>query len=82
MEVENIEIKFSTDLVNQAQKILHKNESFNELVVQALKQELGRRKTVEAHETILKIRSSVKQRTGLHPDPVPLICQLREGEEG
>jgi hypothetical protein len=81
MEVENMGIKFPTDLVNQAKGILHENESFNELVVQALKQELRRRKAIEAHETILKIRSSVKQRTGFHPDPVPLIRQLREGEE-
>jgi hypothetical protein len=81
MEVESIGIKFPTDLVNQAKGIQKENESFNELVVQALKQEIKRRKTIESHETILKIRSLVKQRTGFHPDPVPLIRQLREGDE-
>ena len=81
MEIENIGVKFPTDLVNQAQKILHENESFNKMVVEALEQEVRRRRAREAHETILKIRSSVQQRTGFHPDPIPLIRQLREGEE-
>jgi hypothetical protein len=80
MEREAVTIRFPVDLIKQAKQLKDGGESFNELVVEALKHEVKRRKAWAAHETILKIREQVKQRTGIHPDPAPVVRQLREGE--
>ncbi len=81
MELQSVTIRFPADLVKRAKQIKEGNKSFNEFVVEALEKEVKRRQTIEAHETILRLREKVKKRTGFHPNPVPLIRQLREGEE-
>lgn len=81
MKLQSVTIRFPADLVTQAKQIKEENKSFNELVVEALAKEVKRRQTSEAHQTILRLRQQVKKRTGFHPNPVPLIRQLREGEE-
>ncbi|PSF30034.1 hypothetical protein C7H19_24085 [Aphanothece hegewaldii CCALA 016] len=80
MEKEAVTIRFPLELVKKAKQLKEGKESFNELVVEALEREIKRRKANEAHETILQVRQQVKQRTGVHPDPLPLIRQLRFGE--
>jgi predicted CopG family antitoxin len=82
MEKEGVTIRFPLGLLKKAKQLKEGKESFNDLVVEALEREVKRRKTLEAHETILRLREQVKQRTGVHPDPIPLIRQLREGENG
>lgn len=81
MKREAVTIKFPADLVQKAKQLKTDSDSFNELVVEALEKEVKRRRASKAHETILEIREQVKKRTGIHPDPVFLIRQLREGEE-
>ena len=81
METQSVTIRFPADLFQQAKQIKEDNKSFNELVVEALDKEIKRRKTMEAHQTILRLRKQVKQRTGVHPNPISLIRQLREGDE-
>ena len=78
---ETVSIKIPSDLLQKAKQLQTDKDAFNDLVVEALERELARRSGIEAHETILRIREQIKQRTGVHPDPVPLIRQLREGEE-
>ncbi len=80
MEKEAVTIRFPLLLVKKAKQLKEGKESFNELVVEALEREVKRRKALSAHETILRLREEVKQRTGVHPDPIPLVRQLRGGE--
>jgi predicted CopG family antitoxin len=80
MEKEAVTIRFPSELLKKAKQLKEGKESFNELVVEALEREIKRRKAQDAHETILRLRQKVKQRTGVHPSPIPLIRQLREGE--
>jgi hypothetical protein len=49
--------------------------------VEAVEREVRRRKALEAHDTIQRLRENIKRRTGVHPDPLPLLRQLREGDE-
>lgn len=81
MAQESVTIKFSSDLLQKAKQLKTGSDTFNDLVVEALEREVARRSVSEAHETILRIREQIKQRTGVHPDPISLIRQLREGEE-
>jgi hypothetical protein len=78
METQSVTIHFPTDLVQKAKQIKKDDQFFNDLVVEALDKEIKRRKKMDAHQTILRVRNQVKQRTGLHPDPTSLIRQLRE----
>jgi predicted CopG family antitoxin len=78
MKIQSVTIRFPADLVQKAKQMKEDNKSFNELVVEALDKEVKRRKMMDAHQTILRVRSQVKQRTGVHPDPATLIRQLRE----
>ncbi|ELR99090.1 YlcI/YnfO family protein [Gloeocapsa sp. PCC 73106] len=80
MEKEAVTIRFPLELVKKAKQLKEGRESFNDLVVEALEREINRRKGLEAVSTILRLREQIKQRTGVHPDPIPLIRQLREGE--
>jgi predicted CopG family antitoxin len=82
MEKEAVTIRFPSELMRQAKRLKSGKESFNELVVEAVEREVRRRKALEAHETIQRLRGQVKQRTGVHPDPIPWLRQLREGDEG
>ena len=80
IEKEAVTIRFPSELMRQAKRLKSGKESFNELVVEALEREVRRRKALEAHDTIQRLREQVKRRTGVHPDPIPLLRQLREGE--
>ena len=74
-------IRFPSELMWQAKRLKSGKESFNELVVEAVEREVRRRKALEAHDTIQRLRENIKRRTGVHPDPLPLLRQLREGDE-
>lgn len=80
MEREAVTIRFPADLLRMARELKQDEESFNDLVVEALKKEVKWRKAWAAHAQIQQIREQVRQRTGAHPDSVSLIRQLREGE--
>ncbi|MFB2768071.1 YlcI/YnfO family protein [Pelatocladus sp. BLCC-F211] len=80
MEREALTIRFPAKLLEKIRALKRDNESLNDLVVEALEKEMKWRSAWLAHEQIQTIREQVKQRTGVHPDPVPLIRQLREGE--
>jgi hypothetical protein len=81
MEREALTIRFPAKLLEKIRALKRDNESLNDLVVQALEKEMKWRSAWLAHEQIQTIREQVKQRTGVHPDPTPLIRQLREGED-
>ncbi|MBE9007183.1 hypothetical protein IQ259_19455 [Fortiea sp. LEGE XX443] len=80
MEREALTIRFPAKLLQKIRALKREDESLNDLVVQALEKEMKWRSAWVAHEQIQIIREQVKQRTGVHPDPVPLIRRLREGE--
>jgi hypothetical protein len=80
MKREALTIRFPVELLQKIRALKRDNESLNDLVVQALEKEIKWRSAWAAHEQIQTIREQVKQRTGIHPDPVSLIRQLREGE--
>ena len=56
-------------------------ESLNDFIVAAVEREVRYRQGLAAHADIVRVRERVRARTGPHPDPVPLIRALREGEE-
>jgi len=45
----------------------------------SLEREVPRRGGSEAHDRIIHIRERVQARTGIHPDPAPVIRELRDG---
>lgn len=78
-EREPLTIRFPAGLLTEVRASREPSESLNDFVVSAVDRELRRRRALGAHATILAVRERVRQRTGLHPDPVPLIRDLREG---
>jgi hypothetical protein len=80
MKREALTIRFPAELLQKIRALKRDDESINELVVQALEKEMKWRSAWVAHEQIQTIREQIKQRTGVHPDPLPLIHQLREGK--
>ncbi len=74
-------IRFPAELLARARGLKEDGESLNDLVVAAVEHEVGRRQGLAAHQDILRIREQVRARTGVHPDPTPLIRALREGDE-
>ncbi|MDJ0902227.1 MAG: YlcI/YnfO family protein [Xenococcus sp. MO_188.B8] len=78
---EAVTIRFPSDLLAQAKQLKKDKESFNELVIKALEQEVRRRKAMIAHQSILARRNKIKARTGIQPEATALIQSLREGEE-
>ena len=78
---EAITIRFPIDLLAQAKQLKKGKESFNELVIEALEQEVRRRRAMIAHQSILARRAQIKARTGIQPEASALIRGLREGEE-
>ncbi|QLE57851.1 YlcI/YnfO family protein [Nostoc sp. TCL26-01] len=80
MEREALTIRFPAELLQKIRALKRDDESLNDLVVQALEKEMKWRSSWAAHKQIQTIREQVKQRIGVHPDPVPMIRQLREGE--
>ncbi len=79
---EAVTIRIPIDLLAQAKQLKKGKESFNELVIEALEQEVRRRRAMIAHQNILARRTQIKERTGIQPKATTLIRSLREGEEG
>jgi predicted transcriptional regulator len=80
MKREAVTIRFPADLVRKAKQLKNGKESFNELVVEALEQEVKRRRAWTAHQSVIARRAEIRAKTGTHPDSTPLIRSLREGE--
>ena len=78
---EAVTIRFPVDLLAQAKQLTKDQESFNELVIEALEQEVKRRQTMIAHQNIVARRIQIKARTGAQPEATAIIRGLREGEE-
>ncbi len=78
---EAITVRFPEELLGMARETKAEGESFNDLVVKAVEREVSCRRGLKAHELIVATRQQIKARTGAHPDPVPLIRQLREGQQ-
>jgi hypothetical protein len=80
MEREAVTIRFPSDLLTKARSLKKGNESFNDLVVDAVEREVRRRKGWAAHQRIVARSESVKTKTGIQPTSTDLIRSLREGE--
>ena len=80
MQRESITIRFPSDLLAQAKALKVDEESFNDLVVEALDYEVRRRQGLAAHDRIRLRRKSILQRTGIQPASADLIRELRAGE--
>lgn len=79
MEREAVTIRFPVTLLKQAKQLKDGGESFNELVVEAVEQEVKRRQAIVTHQSIVARRTQIKARTGIHPNANALIRSLREG---
>jgi len=75
-----VTIRFPAGLVDEVNDCKSERESLNSFVVEAVGREVRRRRGLAAHASIVRIREQVRARTGAHPDPVPLIRELRDGE--
>jgi hypothetical protein len=78
---EAVTIRFPVDLLAQAKQLKKGKESFNELVIEAVEQEVKRRRAITAHQSIVTRRAQIKARTGVQPEATALIRSLRDGEE-
>ena len=77
---ETLSVRFPIALHSHVRKVKDEDESLNDFVVDAVDREIRRRRGLQAYADVMRIRDKVKTRTGLHPDSVPLIRALREGE--
>ena len=80
MEREALTIRFPSELLTKARKLKGSNESFNDLVVEALESEVKRRRVWAAHQRILARSETIKAKTGIQPSSTEMIRSLREGE--
>jgi hypothetical protein len=71
-------IRIPVELANRARQIKAAEESFNDLVIEAVEREVRRRQGIQAFAVIQKTRAQVEARTGAQPDSVPLLRTLRE----
>ncbi len=74
-------IRFPAGVLQRAREVKEQDESINQFVVEAVEREIARREGLAAIEEARGIRERVRARYGVHPDSVPLIRALREGEE-
>jgi hypothetical protein len=74
-----VTIRFPDHILAKARAIKNGRESLNDFVIEAVDREIRRRQVLEAHAEIMRIRETVKARTGLHEDSVPYIRSLRDG---
>jgi hypothetical protein len=79
---EALTIRFPTQLLSSARAVKAEQESFNDLVVNAVEREVCRRQGLQAYDDILRVRGTVRTRTGLQPDSSGMIRSLRDGAEG
>ncbi|MBE9197673.1 MULTISPECIES: YlcI/YnfO family protein [unclassified Nodularia (in: cyanobacteria)] len=80
MEREALTIRFPSQLLAKARKLKDSSESFNDLVVKALENEVRRRRGWAAHQRIIARSEAVKLKTGIQPASTDLIHSLRAGE--
>ncbi|MFH7025906.1 MAG: YlcI/YnfO family protein [Heteroscytonema crispum UTEX LB 1556] len=80
MEREAVTIRFPADLLAKARKLKQGSESLNDLVIEALKREVRRRRGWAVHQRIIARSETVKAKTGIQPASTDLIRSLREGE--
>ncbi|WP_404783118.1 YlcI/YnfO family protein [Altericista sp. CCNU0014] len=80
MQRESITIRFPSGLLARAKALKVDEESFNDLVVEALDHEVHRRQAIAAHDRIRSRRQAILQRTGVQPRSVAEIRELRSGE--
>jgi len=71
-------IRLPVDRVDRAERVKVVDESFNDLVVDAIEREVRRRQGLHAFAAIQETRDQVETRTGPQPDSVPLIRALRD----
>lgn len=76
MEREALTIRFPSDLLAKARKLKQDNESFNDLIVEALENEVRRRRGWAAHQRIIARSENVKAKTGIQPASTDLIRNL------
>jgi hypothetical protein len=74
-------IRFPAQLLISARAVKAERESFNDLVVDAVEREVRRRQRLQAYDDILRVRETVRTRTGLQPDSSPVIRSLRGGTD-
>lgn len=75
-----VTIRFPAELLDRARTVRGGAESFNDLVVESLEKEVRRRQGLVVLGEIRCLREQIKAESGIHPDSVPLIRALREGE--
>ncbi len=80
MEREAITIRFPTVLLVKARSLKEGSESFNDLVVEAVEQEVRRRRGWAAHQRIVARSEAIKVKTCTQSTSTDLIHDLREGE--
>lgn len=80
MQRESITIRFPSGLLSQAKSLKVDEESFNDLVVEALELEVRRRQAIAAHGRIQSRRQSILERTGVQPSSSDVIRELRSGK--
>lgn len=80
MKREALTIRFPTDLLAKARKLKDSDESFNDLIVEALDREVKRRRGWAAHQRIIARSEIIKAKTGMQPSSIDMIRNLRKGE--
>ncbi|MBW4626759.1 MAG: hypothetical protein KME49_14975 [Brasilonema octagenarum HA4186-MV1] len=81
MEREAVTIRFPSDLLAKARSLKEGNESLNDLVIEAVDQEVRRRRGWAAHQRIIARSEAVKVKTGIQSASTELIRSLRESED-
>ncbi|NJM71529.1 MAG: hypothetical protein HC862_15600 [Scytonema sp. RU_4_4] len=69
-----------SDLLAKARSLKEGNESLNDLVVEAVEQEVRRRRAWTAHQRIIARSEVVKAKTGIQSASTELIRSLRENK--
>lgn len=77
---QSLTVHVPSDLLAGIRQVLQAGESLNDFLVTAARREITRRRALQARDTIVRLRRAIRERTGAHPDPTPLIRALREGE--
>lgn len=77
---EALTIRFPLNILEGARETKSEGESLNDLIVKAVEHEIRRRKSMDAHEGIMRIREQIRARNAVLTDSVPLIRAMREGE--
>ncbi|ADU50406.1 hypothetical protein Tmar_0281 [Thermaerobacter marianensis DSM 12885] len=73
-------VRVPAELLAGIRQVQEPGESLNDFLVAAARREITRRQALRARDTIVRLRQAIRERTGVHPDPIPLIRALREGE--